>query len=355
MYRVNLLVIGAGVLGLAIARKLASQGKSVVILEREKSFGRGISARNSEVIHAGLYYAPGSLKARLCVDGARSLYRYCAERGIDHRRYGKLVVATEAGDESRLHALFDRAVANGVSGIALLEARAVTALEPGLRASAALSSAETGVLDVQAYMSALARDAEDAGAIFIFGQSVGAIGERAGSPTVILDEGELSVEADWVVNAAGLDAANLAAGEGPVPAVTFVKGSYFQLAGAAPFARLIYPLPEAIGLGTHMTLDLRGTARFGPDSEPVATPDFTVDPARRQFFAESIRRYWPALEIARLSPAYAGVRPVLEGGNAADFLVHRRGRSISLLGFGSPGLTASLAIADHVAAMIAAD
>ncbi|HMN76476.1 MAG TPA: NAD(P)/FAD-dependent oxidoreductase [Burkholderiaceae bacterium] len=369
MDRVDAIVIGAGVVGLAVGRALAQQGLETLVLEREDAIGTGISSRNSEVIHAGLYYAPGSLKARLCVAGRALLYDYCASHGVGHRRCGKLVVATSAGQIAALEALAQRARANGVDDLALLGAAEVTALEPELRCAAALLSPSSGIVDSHALMLALQGDLERAGGAVVLrspveGVECGASGDRdhrvavgGAEPTVL--------HARLVVNAAGLYAPDLAARfEGlaarHVPRAHFSKGSYYALAGRAPFRRLAYPMPQDAWLGVHLTLDLAGAARFGPDAQwlDIASADqidYRVDPARADGFYADIRRYWPGLPDGALQPAYSGVRPKIHGPGepAPDFLIqgpreHGVAGLVNLFGIESPGLTSCLALADEV-------
>lgn len=364
MDRVDCVVIGAGVVGLACARSLAAAGREVVVLERETAFGTGISSRNSEVIHAGLYYSTGSLKARLCVAGREMLYRWCEARGVTHQRCGKLVVATRPEQMDALVALRDKAEANGVCDLQLLDAERVQALEPALKAYAALLSPSTGIVDSHGLMLSLLGEAEAHGAMLALGSPV-VSGRATGDGVVLQVGGESPTElrANWVVNAAGLDAVALSRDiAGPaveaLPEAWFARGVYFTLVGKVPFSHLIYPLPEPGGLGVHLTLDLGGQAKFGPDVEWIDAPDYTVDTARVMRFAEGIRRWWPSLDADRLTPGYAGVRPKIVGpGRAdADFRidgpdVHGAPGLIHLFGIESPGLTASLAIGELVARM----
>jgi L-2-hydroxyglutarate oxidase LhgO len=355
-------VVGAGVVGLALARRLARDGREVLILEAEDRFGTGSSSRNSEVIHSGIYYAKDSLKARLCVAGNRALYAYCRERAVEHRRCGKLIVAADASQLGALRELQAKGLANGVEELRWLEGPEARALEPELRCEAALLSPGTGIVDSHGLMKALLTDAEDAGATLVLRSPV--TGGAALDGGVRLDVGgpePMTILARQVYNCAGLGAVALARaiqGLDPrsVPAFHLAKGSYFGLAQRAPFTRLVYPVPEAAGLGTHFTLDLGGQARFGPDVEWVDALDYDVDPARCLGFYEAVRRYWPGLPDGALQPAYAGIRPKLQGPGepARDFLVqgpedHGVPGLVNLLGIESPGLTACLAIADGVA------
>ena len=354
-------VIGAGVVGLALARRLALDGRDVLILEAEDRFGTGASSRNSEVIHSGLYYPQDALKARLCVAGNRALYRYCQDHQVDHQRCGKLIVAADASQLEALRGLQAKGLANGVD-LRWLEGREARALEPALRCEAALLSPATGIVASHGLMKALLAEAEAGGAVLALRCPV--TGGAAQDGGVRLDVGgpePLTILARQVYNCAGLGAVALARaiqGVDPrsVPAFHLAKGSYFGLAGRAPFTRLVYPVPEAAGLGTHFTLDLGGQARFGPDVEWVDTLDYDVDPARCLGFYEAVRRYWPGLPDGALQPAYAGIRPKLQGPGepARDFLIqgpeaHGVTGLVNLLGIESPGLTACLAIADFVA------
>lgn len=352
-------VIGAGVTGLAVARALARTGRDVLVIERAGTIGTETSSRNSEVIHAGIYYPTGSLKARLCVEGRKALYAYCEERGIDHRRPGKLIVASEEDEVPGLRALLHLGRANGVSDLAWLDENEVRDLEPALRAIAALYSPSTGIFDSHAYMLSLHGDAERAGATIAFRTDVTG-GEVTGHGIMIETagrDGALTLQCRELVNAAGLDANALARGikglaPDHVPALRYAKGSYFSLQGRVPFRHLIYPSPDQGGLGVHLTLDLAGEARFGPDVQWIDERDYTVDPGLIPAFYDSIRRYWPDIPDGALSPAYAGIRPKLNAPDEppADFVIsgpddHGVPGLINLFGIESPGLTASLAIA----------
>jgi L-2-hydroxyglutarate oxidase LhgO len=365
---VDCIVIGAGVIGLAVARALARGGREVVILERERQFGMHTSSRNSEVIHAGIHYTPGSLKARLCVSGRDLLYGYCAERGIGHRRCGKFTVATSEEQLATLEKIESNARASGVFDLQWLDAAQAMRAEPQLQCLRALCSPSTGIIDSHAYMLSLLADAEAAGASIAYGTQVTALHPTpAGIDIVIEKESSPGVRARLVVNAAGLYAHLVAASiEGfpaqHIPAISYAKGSYFALTGASPFTRLVYPAPRAGGhLGIHATIDLAGAARFGPDTEWVDAIDYAVDPQRAAFFAEVIRAYWPRLDERRLYPAYAGIRPKVSGAGDAsrDFYIsgpddHGLAGIVNLFGMDSPGLTASLAIGDYIAAMVSA-
>ncbi len=373
MDSVDAVVIGAGVVGLAVARALALQGRETLLLEREGAIGTGISSRNSEVVHAGLYYAPGSLKARLCVRGRELLCAYCATHGVAHRRCGKLVVATAPAQVAGLAQLAERGRANGVADLRLVDAAEARALEPALACDAALLSPSTGIVDSHALMLALLGDVERAGGVLALRSPVRALrcSAAGGHEIEVGGDEPMELRARVVVNAAGLHAPALAREmrglDAPlVPVPRFCKGSYFTLAsGRAPFSRLVYPLPQGGGLGVHLTLDLAGQARFGPDTQwlPDATDadalDYRVEAARADAFYAEVRRYWPALADGALQPAYSGVRPKLHGPGeaAADFLVqgpeqHGVGGLVSLLGIESPGLTSCLALAEEVIARL---
>lgn len=368
-------VIGAGVVGLAVARALALAGREVLVLEAQGTIGTGTSARNSEVIHAGLYYPPDSLKARLCVRGRDLLYAYCAARGVPHRRCGKLIVATASHELERLEALAQRAAANGVHDLQWLDAAAARALEPALACAAALHSPSTGIIDSHALMLALQGDLERAGGMVVLHSKVNSakvLDGRAQEAILLeVNEGTL-LQARTVVNAAGLQAcavarrfSGLAARHVPTPCVA--KGNYFTLTGKAPFRRLIYPVPQEGGLGVHLTLDLAGRAKFGPDVQWLkggdgfdAPDDFTVDAARAAAFYGAVRRYWPDLPGGALAPGYAGIRPKIkiDGAIADDFYIagpqqHGVRGLVNLFGIESPGLTSALAIAEWVLQLLA--
>jgi len=359
--RVDAVVIGAGVVGLACARHLARAGLETVILEREDSIGQGISSRNSEVIHAGLYYRPGSLKARLCVRGRELLYNYCASHGVEHGRPGKWIVATRPEQVIRLEELARRAVTNGVKDVELIDREQARSEEPALACEAALVSPSTGIVDSHGLMLALQGDFEECGGAIAFNSPVvKGVSQHGRIRLQIGGEWPSRVETAIVVNAAGLDAPGLAKSIGgmskaSVPSTCFAKGNYFALDGKAPFARLIYPLPEPSGLGIHLTLDLQGGARFGPDVEWVDAPEYHVTESRRNRFVESIRSYWPEADGNRLRPAFAGVRPKLGSpeNHHDDFMIdgpesHGLTGLVNLFGIESPGLTSALAIAEEV-------
>jgi L-2-hydroxyglutarate oxidase LhgO len=365
VHEVDCVVIGAGVIGLAAALALARAGRTVIILERERHFGTHMSSRNSEVIHAGIYYAPGSLKARTCVSGRDLLYRYCSERGIAHRRCGKFIVATSEEHLAQLHAIESQARVNGVFDLEWLTGSQARRCEPALACEAALSSPSTGIIDSRGYMLSLLADAEARDARIAYGAAVTKLRPTLkGIEISIESEPPPVLRAQMVVNSAGLDALKVARSiEGfpanHIPAVRYAKGNYFALTGSAPFRRLIYPVPESAGLGIHMTLDLAGQARFGPDVEWVDDIDYGVDAQRAATFYGAVRRYWPQLADGQLTPAYAGIRPKLinAGTAGADFYLsgpadHGVPGIVNLFGMESPGLTASLALADRVASMV---
>jgi L-2-hydroxyglutarate oxidase LhgO len=356
---VDAVVIGAGVIGLALGRALSLRGLETVVLERAHAVGTETSSRNSEVIHAGLYYPTGSNKARLCVAGRERLYGYCESHGVAYRRCGKLLVATDESHWPDLRRLHAQAVANGVRDAEWLSGEQARAMEPALVATAALWSPSTGIIDSHGLMLALQGDLERlGGAVALRAPVVSVTSNAHGHVLQIGGDAPMELAAKWVVNAAGLWAPGLAADMKlrNVPTAGYAKGNYFSLAAPAPFSRLIYPLPQAAGLGVHLTLDLGGQARFGPDVEWISpvTPadiDYRVDPARADGFAQAIRRYWPGLPDGALQPAYSGVRPKISGGQ--DFALHgprEHGVAglVNLFGIESPGLTACLAIADEV-------
>ena len=366
MDKVDCVVIGAGVIGLAVARRLAQAGREVIVLETAEGVGTGTSSRNSEVIHAGIYYRAGSLMAQMCVGGRRALYEYCSDHGIPHRNCGKLIVATGPQETAKLQSIRAHAEANGVHDLQILSGDAARALEPALCCEAALLSPSTGIIDSHAYMLALRGDAEDAGAFCAFHTPL--LRARAQAGRIELDAGgdaPTSLECRLLVNAAGLGAPAVARSiDGMpielIPPAYFAKGNYFSCTSRAPFSRLIYPVPEPGGLGVHLTLDMAGQARFGPDVEWVETIDYTVDPARAERFYPAIRRYWPTLPDGALIPGYSGIRPkiVPPAVAAQDFLIqgprdHGVAGLINLFGIESPGLTSSLAIADHVGELAA--
>lgn len=364
MDTVDCMVVGAGVVGLAVARALALGGREVLVLEGAEGIGTETSSRNSEVIHAGIYYPAGSFMARFCVAGKHALYRYCAERGVPHTNCGKLIVATNEEEAGKLASIQARAAANGVPDLRMISGGEARAMEPALRCTAALVSPSTGIIDSHAYMLALQGDAENAGAFFAFHSRVE--GGRATDEGIVLRTGgaePMELRAKLVINSAGLHAPALARAiegmpEAHVPTAYYAKGNYFTLTGKNPFSRLIYPVPVPGGLGTHLTIDLGGQARFGPDVEWVDGLEYEVDPRRGDLFYASIRRWWPELKDGALAPGYSGIRPKIVPPSVAvqDFLIagpaeHGVRGLINLFGIESPGLTASLAIGDYVREM----
>jgi len=360
--RVDCVVIGAGVVGLAVARALAVRGRETLVLEAEGAIGTGTSSRNSEVIHAGIYYTPGSAKARLCVAGRQLLYAYCEARAIDYRRCGKLIVAADQEQVRTLQKIEATGRANGVVDLRWLTAAEAAVMEPALGCVAALLSPSTGIIDSHGFMLALQGDFEAAGGTIALQTPVRR--GRCGRDAIYLVAGKedpIELAASVVVNSAGLHAQDLArridgVPKPSIPASVYAKGNYYVLQGRAPFRHLIYPVPEPGGLGVHLTLDLAGQAKFGPDVEWIEKLDFTVDPGRSEGFYRVIRRYWPGLPQGALHPGYAGIRPKLSGPGspAEDFLiqgpeVHGVRGLINLYGIESPGLTAALALAERVA------
>jgi L-2-hydroxyglutarate oxidase LhgO len=361
MDKVECVVIGAGVIGLAVARQLAQSGREVIVLEAAEGIGTVTSSRNSEVIHAGIYYKAGSLMARMCVAGKHALYRYCNEHGVPHKNCGKLIVATTPAETEKLDSIRAHAQANGVLDMKVLSGDEARALEPALKCDAALLSPSTGIIDSHAYMLALRGDAEDAGAAFAFHTPL--IRAKANAGMIELEAGgeaPMTLACNLLVNAAGLEAPATARiiEDMPIdkiPTAYLAKGNYFSCSKKAPFSRLIYPVPEPGGLGVHLTLDMAGQARFGPDVEWVDHIDYEVNPARAERFYPAIRKYWPTLPDGALMPSYSGMRPKIVPPAVAsqDFLIqgprdHGVDGLINLFGIESPGLTSSLAIADHV-------
>ncbi len=361
MQDIEAIVIGAGVIGLAVAQTLARNGIETLILEGERTTGSWTSSRNSEVIHAGLYYPAGSLKAELCVEGKHRLYAFCEQHRIAFKRIGKLIFAHDTSQTPTLDAIARSAAANGVDDVMRLSAAEAAQREPALACAQALFSPSTGIVDSHAAMQALRADAESHGATLACRTRVSRVA-RCGTRWHIWIDGEPEpvVATPRLVNAAGLAAPSVAAtidalDARHVPRQYFARGVYFTYSGRTPFNHLIYPVPEAGGLGTHLTLDLAGQARFGPDLEWIDHIDYTVDPARHAAFVAAAARIWPALDPAKLHPGYAGIRPKLSGPGApaADFRIdgpefHGLDGLVNLFGIESPGLTASLAIADRV-------
>jgi L-2-hydroxyglutarate oxidase LhgO len=387
MDRVDVVVVGAGVGGLAVARALALAGREVMVIEKEGAIGQGISSRNSEVIHAGLYYPTGSLKAQLCVRGKQMLYAYCAERGLPHRQCGKLIVATDASQLEKLARIAQQAASNGVP-VQMLTREQARALEPQLECVAALLSPTTGIVSSHDLMTSLLGDLENAGGALALAtelESVQFFKEKMPFRGVLSAQSAIKSEAEVdrfecfesfelgfqvMINAAGLSAPLVAQrmqglDKSSVPQAHYAKGNYYALSGKAPFERLVYPIPEAAGLGVHLTLDLGGQAKFGPDVqwldgiEAPAQIDYSVDPKRAEGFYSEVRKYWPGLQDGQLLPSYSGVRPKIVGAHeaAADFCIqgpdaHGVAGLVNLFGIESPGLTSCLALGDHVAEML---
>jgi L-2-hydroxyglutarate oxidase LhgO len=358
---VDCVVVGAGVVGLAVARALALQGHETLLLEAAAGIGTGISARSSEVLHSGIYYPPGSLKARLCVRGRELVDAYCRERGVAYRACGKLIVATDDAQLGALERLHANGLRNEVRDMRVLTAAEAVALEPRLACRAALHVSSTGIVDSHGLIQALLGDFEHAGGtLALRSQVLGGACTADGFELRIEGAAGYTLRTRILVNAAGLGAQRLAGSLAGLPAEFvppqyFAKGHYFALRGPSPFARLIYPVPEPGGLGIHLTLDLAGRARFGPDVCWVDAPEYGVDPELAARFCAAVRRYWPEISADALEPAYAGVRPkvVPAGAPAADFLIHGPGTHavpglVNLFGIESPGLTAALAIAQHI-------
>jgi L-2-hydroxyglutarate oxidase LhgO len=364
--RIECAVIGAGVVGLAVARRLALAGREVVILEAERAIGTHTSSRNSEVIHAGIYYASGSLKARLCVAGKHALYRYCAERGVAHRRIGKIIVATEESEIAELRKYRAQAEANGVTDLVWLDPHRLEELEPEVRGVAGLFSPSTGIVDSHGLMLAYLGDAEAHGAALALSSPV--LAGRVVQGGIVLEVGGAqpsALECRFVVNAAGLKAQDVARSIAGVPAETipptyYAIGHYYSLAGRSPFRHLIYPVARRDWLGVHVTLDLAGQVKFGPDFEWIDRIDYRFDESREGAFYTAIRRYYPGLKEGALRPGYTGIRPRITGpgGPAQDFAIqgpreHGVEGLVNLYGIESPGLTASAAIAECVAQVLA--
>ena len=364
MEEVDCVVVGAGVVGLAVARALAMSGREVIVLEAAEAIGTETSSRNSEVIHAGIYYPAGSLMAQFCVAGRRKLYAFCKEKNVPHINCGKLIVATSAQEDAMLASIKQRAEANGVEGMRVLTAAEAIAMEPNLQCTSALFSPTTGIVDSHGYMVALQGDAENAGAVCVFHSPV--VAARVAGRGMEIDVGgadPMTIRCRTMVNSAGLHAPGLAKRitgmpADRIPSAYYAKGNYFTLSGRSPFSRLIYPVPVPGGLGVHLTVDLGGQARFGPDVEWIDSIEYTVDPCRSDSFYAAVRKYWPGLKDGGLQPGYAGIRPkiVPKGAPGQEFVIqgpqtHGIPSLINLFGIESPGLTASMAIADSVLAV----
>lgn len=369
MHDVDTLIVGAGVVGLAIARTRSMAGHEVLVLEQHDCVGSEISARNSEVIHAGIYYPKGSWKARLCVQGKKMLYAHCKSHGVPHRRLGKLIVASNESQVEKLHAIRLNAQENGVNDLAFLDGASLQELEPALRAVSGLLSPSTGIVDSHALMLSLQGDAEAHGCQIAF-NSPALSWRRIGSGGFTVDCGgaePMTLSTRSLIVSCGLHTSSFLAATLSEPSLTvretlYAKGNYFRLTGRAPFDHLVYPVPEPGGLGVHLTLDMAGQARFGPDVEWVGNLDYRVDPGRAAKFYGAIRCYWPELPDNSLEPDYSGIRPKLSGPGeqAADFEIlgppdHGISGLVALLGIESPGLTASMAIADHVQSLLEHD
>lgn len=363
MEHADVVVIGAGVVGLAIARRLSLLGRDVLVLESAGMIGSGVSSRSSEVVHAGLYYGSGTLKAKCCVLGRMRLRDYCFDRGIGFRQCGKLIVAETPGQLATLAHIKAQGERNGVLDLQLLDADEARSLEPELSCGGALLSPSSGIVDSHQFMLALQGEAEANGCQVVLRTPV--TGGRIVTDGIVLSTGSMEIRASQAINCAGLGAQALALSivgvdHARVPPLHLAKGTYFSLSGIAPFSRLIYPVPEAGGLGIHFTMDLAGAGRFGPDVEWIDQPDYDVDAGRAPIFRRRIETYWPGLDPSRIKPAYAGVRPKVErpGGATTDFII-QGGKAtgspsfISLFGIESPGLTAALALAEEIASRVA--
>jgi len=360
-FKVDAIVIGAGVVGLACARNLAVSGIKTIVLESELTFGQGTSSRNSEVVHAGIYYPEQSLKARLCVDGRVALYEYCDQRHIPYQKIGKWIVANSQKELEELEKIRLKAQANGCSAVHYLSEKEIYSKEPHLNCVAALCSPETGIIDSHSLIMALVADFENAGGQIVFNTPAHIVKILNGKFSLSIGGREpIDIEATYLINSAGLQAVPLLSNfEGfpkeCIPQYCYAKGSYFSLVGKSPFSRLIYPMPAAAGLGIHFTLDLNGAGKFGPDVEWIMGENYALDPARKILFYEAIKSYWPSVTLERLQPAYAGIRPKLgtKENIHQDFLIqtekdHHISGLVNLLGIESPGLTSCLAIADYV-------
>ncbi|MFC3053399.1 NAD(P)/FAD-dependent oxidoreductase [Kordiimonas pumila] len=362
MEKVDILVVGAGAVGLAVATKLAAHGREVVVCEKEMLPGKGISARNSGVIHAGIYYPQDSFKAKLCVEGKKQLYDFCRNYRVPFQQLGKLIVATSYEEQQALLAVQEKAAANGVTDLALLSRAEVLELEPALDVTGGLFSPSTGIIDVPAYITALAGAVEQSGGVIACHNAVVAIEQTTGGFMIHTSGSAEAFVAQCVINCAGLGAQHIAyiikgLSSACIPPLYKVQGTYFALSGAAPFRHLVYPIPVKGGLGIHATLDISGAVRFGPDVQPVMSEDYAPDARRETAFRDAISRYYPAIANRVLTQDYVGIRPqIAKLGTFADFMIsgpnqHGLKGLVNLFGVESPGLTASLAIADHVVKM----
>lgn len=364
-YQFDVIVVGAGVVGLACAKYLVEQGYSTLVVESAASFGTGTSSRNSEVIHAGIYYEQNSHKARLSVRGKHLLYEYCLSRGIPHKKIGKWIVAQNETQAQKLHQLQNAGKSNGVEDLQFLSSKSIYIGEPSLKASEVLYSPSTGILDSHSYMQSLVNDIESGGGVIVYKTPF----ERAqvashGFAVSLGGTDPATVNARCLINSAGLYALGLAKcvdglAINQIPQACFAKGNYYSYMGQVPFKRLIYPVPETGGLGIHLTLDMGGQARFGPDVEWIDKIDYQVNDQSRQKFAEAIQTYWPACDPSKLAPTYSGIRPKLGTPQqfSSDFVIqteqdHSVAGLINLFGIESPGLTASLAIAEQVSSIV---
>lgn len=362
MEKVDCVVIGAGVIGLAVARALALAGREVIVLEARDCTGSEMSSRNSEVIHAGIYYPAESLKARFCVQGRKQLYHFCDEHRVAYKRCGKFIIATSEQQQPQLQTILENARANGVDDIVAIDKTEIQSKEPQVQCISALWSPSTGIIDSHSYMLALQGDLEGAGGIIVFNTMVtgGTVANGPLQLTIQSDDSSFQLAANTVVNCAGLGGDKLAkAIDGinteTLPTYSYARGNYFTYSGKSPFTSLIYPVPNEYGLGVHVTLDMAGNLRFGPDVEWIDKINYEVDPSRGDVFYEAIRSYWPDLADSSLIPAYAGIRPKINGKGlpAVDFTIqgeseHGVAGLINLFGIESPGLTSSLALADYV-------
>lgn len=366
MEKVDCVVVGAGVIGLAVARALALAGREVIVLEAHDCIGSEISSRNSEVIHAGIYYPAGSLKALFCVKGRRQLYQYCDEHNVPFKRCGKYIIATDAKQQPQLRTMMEKAHINGVNDMVFLDKTEMRRRQPNVKCVSALWSPSTGIIDSHGYMLALQADLENTGGIVVFNTTVigGSVATGLLELAVLSGDSSFRLVANNVVNCAGLDGDKLAhaivgINAKTLPTYSYAKGNYFTYSGKSPFTSLIYPIPNEYGLGVHVTHDMAGNLRFGPDVEWIDEVSYEVDPHRSEMFYEAIRSYWPELADKSLLPAYCGIRPKIngEGLPAVDFVIqgeseHGIAGLINLFGIESPGLTSSLALADYVKKMI---